>query len=1157
MTKKFLSLILCMAMVIMLLPVGTVTVSAASNIKIRGVDIGYAVGDYFSKNGKACSCHNKGLCVPETSKCNCIHVAGCAQCYGFALWCENKMFGYNDVSSGKKFESFGYVAAGKLTSDKLKELIAKAPIGSHIRTNGSQHSMILYSKSSTGFSVVQANGSNNDTLGYSPCRIGIATYTWSNYFTKGSNPYGKRGIAFIKYPTGVKPDPDPTSLPSLKEDSSYKTPISCVAYKKMNVYYSSGSQDTGHYISAGDACTIDAVYTNGLCSVTYPVSGGKRDAYAKINDFIPNKVTFSSYKADKAYTTYTHSDKKIKYGSLSVGDSCTVVGSTGSMRQLIYPISKGYKLGWIDTNDLKDIVKPTAEPNPVSSVTAPLPVAKGFFKGKKVVFAAPQKIEISSDHWISKGDICTIEKMITDDNGEFTGNCKVKYPTEGHNDVFESGCPTSTVTIAISKILTKYSDNYEVYEVPKAVKKYTVYPANKKDTMGHTWYVSKDDQFFTIATANDADGNKMTEVLYPCTEGAHKGYYKLGWIYLDYYHLNLNGFLDDTENATISGYGYADITVNGEKTVKAQDFWKLVPEGSAYTVNNIKALSRHTYNGVYSGTASGVVKSSTSVDGQTKVVLNFSTNPPVLQDIYISSNPYKTEYLEGEWLDTNGLAVTARYDDASTQNVTGSCGISGYDSSPGVKTINVSFGGYETAFTVNVRSKSPTKIEIASLPAKTVYNIGDEIDLTGLTVKATYDNGTSALVDDYGLSIDEGATSEAGQVYIGVFYIYNDIAQYTSFNIEVKEAPATPEPATEVPQTPEPVTEAPQTEAPSDAVIPTIEKTDGKVGDTITATVSLPSGVEAAGGSFNLVYDPEVMELVDVTVGSLITDRANNVNKAYAADKIRVNFAGTSPIAQTGGVMLTATFRLKVDGSAILNTEAFKLLDENANALVTQDAEAVVVVSGDNPTEEPTETPTEGPNGARVKLADVVAELGEGTVDVEVPITLSGVDNAAGLQLALTYDDALQLKSVEKGEALPSLTFTTGTLTQNPIVLLWDGERGDADPNGVVAVLTFSVPVDSEEIYEISAEIQALYDDNMDDINASVLAGSIEVKEQTMAGDMDENKILNAKDVTLLRRAIAANSISNQKAADVSGDGLVNAKDVTLLRRMIAQGKSA
>jgi len=382
---------------------------------------------------------------------------------------------------------------------------------------------------------------------------------------------------------------------------------------------------------------------------------------------------------------------------------------------------------------------------------------------------APKKIDFGSNAYISKDDICIISSV-----NKTSGKCTVKYPS-GNDDVF-SGGNTKTKTINITDMITKYSDDYSVYKL-KALKNYKVYPtASKKDDKGRNWQLDKGDEYYTIAQSGS-----MTEILYYCNRGAHKGYWKLGWIEIDYYYLDLNGYLDGAYNGNLSGYGYVDIVVNGETTKKVQDFYKKVPYGSTYEIKNPTAMSRHTYNGVQAGSLKGTIKA------KTQVQLNFTTNPPVLQDIYISSNPSKTEYLEGEWLDTAGLSVTARYDDASTQDVTGSCGITGYDSSPGLKTVNVSFGGYETAFTVNVKSKSPTQIEIVSLPNKTVYNTGDEIDLTGLIVKATYDNGTSAIVDDYDVYIDEGATAEAGQVNIDVLYIYNEIEQYASFDITVNQ----------------------------------------------------------------------------------------------------------------------------------------------------------------------------------------------------------------------------------------------------------------------------------------------------------------------------------------------------------------------------------
>lgn len=57
-------------------------------------------------------------------------------------------------------------------------------------------------------------------------------------------------------------------------------------------------------------------------------------------------------------------------------------------------------------------------------------------------------------------------------------------------------------------------------------------------------------------------------------------------------------------------------------------------------------------------------------------------------------------------------------------------------------------------------------------------------------------------------------------------------------------------------------------------------------------------------------------------------------------------------------------------------------------------------------------------------------------------------------------------------------------------------------------------------------------------------------------GDVDGSGAVNAKDVTHLRRMIAAGNVPEDKrAADINGDGKVDAKDVTHLRRLIAAGQ--
>ena len=89
------------------------------------------------------------------------------------------------------------------------------------------------------------------------------------------------------------------------------------------------------------------------------------------------------------------------------------------------------------------------------------------------------------------------------------------------------------------------------------------------------------------------------------------------------FHLDLNGFLDGKAAGNIYGYGTADIYINGAlDTPNASDFYKELPIGTTYEIKNIQAASGYKYNGVYSGSPSGVIGSN-----DVAVVLSFSTLP--------------------------------------------------------------------------------------------------------------------------------------------------------------------------------------------------------------------------------------------------------------------------------------------------------------------------------------------------------------------------------------------------------------------------------------------------------------------------------------------------------------------------------------------------
>ena len=176
----------------------------------------------------------------------------------------------------------------------------------------------------------------------------------------------------------------------------------------------------------------------------------------------------------------------------------------------------------------------------------------------------------------------------------------------------------------------------------------------------------------------------------------------------------------------------------------------------------------------------------TSAPGQKTITVSYegfsdtfavTVNPKFLTSIAVTSQPDKTTYLEGQSLDTTGLEVTAYYDNNTSEVVTDYT-LSGYTSTPGEKTVTVSYGGFTQSFTVTVAPKSLTSIALTGLPEKTTYLEGEELDVTGLEVTAYYNNGTSEVVTNYTLS---GYTSTPGQKTITVEYS----GYRTSFTVTV------------------------------------------------------------------------------------------------------------------------------------------------------------------------------------------------------------------------------------------------------------------------------------------------------------------------------------------------------------------------------------
>lgn len=110
----------------------------------------------------------------------------------------------------------------------------------------------------------------------------------------------------------------------------------------------------GGEIYTTDYCTINEVYNDGWCQVTFPMdSGGERTAYTPISNFVYDiNYQIYSYVTQEEIDVYTKKDLATHNNWWTgSGDTIYILGEYGDALQICYPIDAayggGYKLGWI------------------------------------------------------------------------------------------------------------------------------------------------------------------------------------------------------------------------------------------------------------------------------------------------------------------------------------------------------------------------------------------------------------------------------------------------------------------------------------------------------------------------------------------------------------------------------------------------------------------------------------------------------------------------------------------------------------------------------------------------------------------------------------------------------------------------------------------
>lgn len=148
--------------------------------------------------------------------------------------------------------------------------------------------------------------------------------------------------------------------------------------------------------------------------------------------------------------------------------------------------------------------------------------------------------------------------------------------------------------------------------------------------------------------------------------------------------------------------------------------------------------------------------------------------------IRITTQPTKVSYYEGDALDISGIVVSLVGADGSLIDVTSVCTFSPLNgailsTTDSSITVTYHYGkdniDFRTSQPITVNAVVPVSIAVTTPPTKTEYMMGDALDLSGIVITATLNNGaTSNVTNQCSFSPANGATLGINDNVITITY---------------------------------------------------------------------------------------------------------------------------------------------------------------------------------------------------------------------------------------------------------------------------------------------------------------------------------------------------------------------------------------------------
>lgn len=284
---------------------------------------------------------------------------------------------------------------------------------------------------------------------------------------------------------------------------------------------------------------------------------------------------------------------------------------------------------------------------------------------------------------------------------------------------------------------------------------------------------------FTTTSIND-DSLKNIVITTPPTKTAYfegENFDKTGMVVTAYFNNSTSQVLSDSEYSITNGtnlrVGQTSVTITYQDKSVNQTI--TVEKNSVVELKITTPPTTTTYKEGYDFDQTGMVVTAYYKDGTNKVVTDYTiedgsnlkanqttvtisyggktvtqaitvtANP--LVEIKISNPPTKTTYVVGQSFDKTGMVVIAKYQDGLEKEISNYTIEDGTNLTKEQTSVTISYEGKTVTQAITVVEKSITGISINKKPNKLTYILNEEnLDLTGGSIKVTYNDGTSETI---------------------------------------------------------------------------------------------------------------------------------------------------------------------------------------------------------------------------------------------------------------------------------------------------------------------------------------------------------------------------------------------------------------------------